>query len=168
MNDYGVKMKKVLSVLSCAAMLMFSHQAVAATSVIEWESVDDYRDVRTANGSRKSFKAKVFKELEQHFSALAKTLPASNTLKINVTNVDLAGNIEFINTRQIRVVKEIFMPQMSFSYQLLDENGTELKQDSVDVKDNGFMRRGNLRNENDAFKYEKSMLTRWFNETFVE
>ena len=60
------------------------------------------------------------------------------------------------------------MPQMSFSYQLLDENGTELKQDSVDVKDNGFMRRGNLRNENDAFKYEKSMLTRWFNETFVE
>ncbi len=168
MNDYGVKMKKVLSVLSGAAILMLTHNAVAATSVIEWESADDYRDVRTANGSRQSFKAKVFKELEAHFSVLAKGLPATNTLKINVTNVDLAGNIEFIDMRQIRVVKEIFMPQMSFSYQLLDESGKLLKQDSVDVKDTNFMRRGNLRNDHDALKYEKNMLTRWFNVTFEQ
>ncbi|WP_286264968.1 DUF3016 domain-containing protein [Thalassotalea atypica] len=159
-------MKKFTNLFYIVVLALVSNSALAASTNVSWENVDDYRDVRSANGSNKKFKAHVFKELEQHITELASDLPESYSLEVKVTNVDLAGNVQFINTQQIRVIKEIFIPRVSLSYILTDGNGKSLQADTVEIKDMTFM--DNLRTtaNRDSFAYEKNMLTSWFKATF--
>ncbi len=159
-------MKNIFIVLSTIVLVGFSSISTAATSSVEWKDVEKYRDLRTANGSNKSFREKFFKDIEEHLSVLAQTLPENYSLKFVVTNVDLAGNLQFVGTRQIRVVKEIFMPKIWLSYELKDENGKVTQSETVEIKDVSFLNRTNIRLESESFGYEKAMLSRWFRETF--
>jgi DUF3016 family protein len=160
-------MKNVFIVI-CTLLVSFSSVAYAATSSVEWKDVEKYRDLRTVSGSNKSFKDKFFKEIEEHLAQLAQPLPESQTINFVITNVDLAGNIQLVGTREVRIVKEIFMPKISLSYELKDEQGQVIKSDTLDVKDPSFLKRTNTRVERETFGHEKAMLTRWFNQTFTE
>lgn len=159
-------MRNVLIVLSTLIVLVFSGISLAATSSVEWKDTENYRDLKTANGSKKSFREQFFKEIEEHISELVQTLPENNSLKLVITNVDLAGNIQFVGTRQLRIVKEIFMPKIWLSYELTDDSGKVIKSETVEIKDSSFLNHTNSRLERESFGHEKAMLTRWFRSTF--
>lgn len=110
----------------------------------------------------------LFKDLEKHFAKLAEMLPAGQTLKIDVTDVDLAGDTHHGGVNRTRIVKEIYSPRMNFSYQILDADGSVIKSDDVVVKDMNFMSGSSLKYRNKSLGYEKKMLDEWFNETFKE
>jgi len=162
-------MKKVPMILSLIlSILLLVPATKAATSEIKWTNPDDYRDIYPGEEHRKHFRERTFKALEKHFSILAKQLPQGQMLKVEVTDIDLAGDVHHGGIRQIRLVKEIYFPKMKFSYQVVDVKNNELSAGQVDLKDMSFMMGSNLKYRNDSLGYEKKMLDNWFKKAFLK
>jgi hypothetical protein len=94
---------------------------------------------------------------------------------MNVTNLDLAGDVlpaSFAGLGQsmsdVRVVKPIYIPRMSFSYQLLSSDGTVLQEKEVKLKDMSFSNSHNRFFSSDALRYEKNMIADWFEGEFAK
>ena len=141
--------------------------AYAATSEVTWTDYENYRDIKPGNESKKHFRERTFKHLEKHFTKLAENLPEGQVLKIDVTDVDLAGDTQGSIDRMC-IVKEIFSPRMNFSYQLVNADASEVVSGEVKLKDMNFMMTNSLRYRRDSLGYEKKMLDDWFEDTFVD
>ena len=148
------------------ALIITQNQAFAASSEVTWTNPDKYRDIRPGNESRKHYRERIFKDFEKHFAKLADRLPEQQTLKLDVTNVDLAGDTLAGGIDRLRIVKEIYSPRMKFSYELVDTNGKVIKSEDVAIKDMSFMTGSNLKYRQKSLGYEKKMIDDWFFETF--
>jgi len=142
--------------------------AYAATSEITWTDYKKYRDIDPGNESRKHFRERTFKNFEKHFTKLARNLPEGQVLKIDVTDVDLAGDTHIGGINRMRIVKELYFPRMNFSYQLVNVDGSEVVSGDIKLKDMSFMMTSSLRYSHDSLGYEKKMLDGWFEESFVD
>ena len=141
---------------------------------VVWQSPEDYTDVRPANQSRKRFMEQTFNRLEKHFTKLAKRLPEDYQWQLTVTDLDLAGQVwpaSFVGFGQggqdVRLIKDIDIPRMTFSYQLISD-GKTLKQADVELKDMGFLHKSLRGSDSDPLRYEKRMLNEWFAEEFAD
>jgi N-acetyl-beta-hexosaminidase len=167
-------MKILIGLIISAMTLGISSQVVAQTEVeVEWVKPEKYRDVRSSNESRKRFRENTFEHISEYMSKLALALPDNNKLLIKVSDLDLAGRVwpaSFIGLgmggADVRVVKSIDIPRINFSYQLLDTSGQVLQEAEVELKDMSFLDRSNYSFRNEALRYEKNMLKRWFNQEF--
>lgn len=158
-------MKSLSVIIISVSSLFLTMMTSAATSEVKWTNSDKYRDVHAGDGHRAKFKARVFRNFEEHFAALAEKLPEGQILLIDVQDVDLAGDVHQ-NMQRIRVVKDIFFPRIKFSYQVIDSNKNEISAGDVDLKDMSFMMGANHRYKQDSLGYEKRMLDEWFSKTF--
>ncbi len=163
------KLTIVLLVMSTFVSLL--NVAYAATSEITWTDHKKYRDIHPGNESRKHFRERTFKQFEKHFAKLAEKLPEGQILKINVTDVDLAGATYIGGTyiggiNQLRIIKDLYFPRMNFSYELVNVDGSIVTSDEIVLKDMNFMMAASLKYRNRSLGYEKKMLDDWFAETF--
>ncbi|WP_057830444.1 DUF3016 domain-containing protein [Colwellia sp. TT2012] len=142
--------------------------AFAASSEVTWTDYKSYRDINAGNENRKSFRERIFRDFEKHFAKLAATLPEGQVLKIDVTDVDLAGDTHAAGIHRTRIVKQIYRPRMNFSYQLFDADGKLVQSDEVVVKDMNFMSGSNLKYRHKSLGYEKKMLDDWFDKAFKD
>ena len=102
------------------AFVSFTAVSYAATAEVKWTDYEKYRDIDPGEGHRKHFRENTFYNFEKHFTKLAAKLPEGQVLKIEVTDVDLAGDTHAAGISRLRIVKDIYFPRMKFSYQLLD------------------------------------------------
>jgi len=149
-------------------LFLITWKVAAGESEVIWENTDKYTDVRAGNEHRKNFRNGVFDKFEKHFATLSKKLPDGQLLKINVTNVDLAGDVRFDTMDRIRVIRDIYIPRMKFSYQLLNADKSVIDSAEVDLKDMTFMVSTPSRYKNKSLGYEKHMLDEWFKDTFTQ
>ncbi len=149
-----------------AFSFLLAPNAFAATSEVTWTDYKSYRDIDSGNDGRKQFRERIFKDLEKHFTKLAATLPTEQTLKIDVTDVDLAGDTNAGGISRMRIIKHLYSPRMNFSYQVLDADGKVIQSNEVVLKDMNFMSGSNLKYRNKSLGYEKKMLDDWFEEEF--
>ena len=158
-----------LILISFISLFVFSPLSYAAKAEIKWTNPDKYRDIQAGDENRKAFRKRVFSTFEKHFAKLAEKLPAEQTLKIEITNVDLAGDVNIGSiVHRIRIVTDLYFPSMKFSYQLTNADNRVIKSAKVDLKDMGFMLTNNLRYRNESFSYDKKMLADWFKKTFKD
>ncbi|PQJ55103.1 hypothetical protein BTO11_01155 [Psychrosphaera saromensis] len=150
--------------LFCVCIFTASHTQ-AANVEVKWQEPDSYSDIRHGNSHKTKFRENLFTQLEQHLSQLAEKAPSDLTLKIKVTNLNLAGDVSynFSMSQDIRLVQQMYWPSIEFEYQLMQ--GQQLiKSETVKLKDTAFMSRGgNSHSSRDSYDYEKRMLTDWFN-----
>ncbi len=158
----------MLMITLLTTSLLLTGNVFAASSEVTWTDYKSYRDIDSGNEGRKSFRERTFKQFENHFAKLAGMLAEKQTLKINVTDVDLAGKTHTVGVNRTRIIKQIYSPRMNFSYVLIDEDGKVLKSEDVVAKDLNFMSVRSIKYRNDSLGYEKKMLDDWFNETFKE
>jgi len=158
----------ITTLLMMLVDLSIFNVAYAATSEVTWTDYEKYHDIRPANGHRKHFRESTFYNFEKHFTKLAKRLPEGQVLKIDVTDVDLAGDTNAGGIDRIRIVKNVYFPRINFSYQLLNTDGSELDSGEVKLKDMNFMSSSRLKYRNESLGYEKNMLDKWFFETYNE
>ena len=162
-------MKKSISILIlCISSVLLMPNAMAASSEVTWADYKKYRDINAGEQNRKSFRERTFKQFEKHFAQLAAKLPEKQRLKIEVTDVDLAGDTHAAGINRTRIIKDIYFPRLNFSYQLLDESGKVVKSADVVLRDMNFMSGSNLKYRNKSLGYEKKMLDKWFKDTFSE
>jgi len=156
-----------LTTVLTAALFTMPHTANAATSEVTWTNPDKYTDIRSGDESRKHFRGRVFNSVEKHLAKLAKKLPNEQVVKIEFTNVDLAGDTHFGGISRIRVIKDIYAPRLTFNYKLVNEDGTIDSEGEASLRDMAFMMRSRLKYRHKSFGYERQMLDEWFFETFA-
>lgn len=158
--------KFITSLLSLAIVMVQMSSVKAAEVEVKWTNPDKYTDIKAGEGHRKKFQEQTFKTLEEHFAKMAKMLPEQQKLLLDVTNLDLAGDVNY-GIKRIRIIKDIFTPRMKFSYQLLNADNTVAKSEEVSLNDMGFLMHNNLKYRSESLKYEKKMLDDWFRKTFA-
>ncbi|GAA0374553.1 hypothetical protein GCM10009092_43480 [Bowmanella denitrificans] len=169
-------MKQVTRSLLLATTLMsVSGVSLAKADVeINWQDPDRYTDVHPANESRVKFRERTFAEIQEYVEKLAEKLPDGQKLQLNVTNLDLAGQVwpgSFVGLNSpsdVRLIKRIDIPRMKFDYKLLDASGEQIKGEEVDLKDMSFQDRVNPLFNSESLRYEKNMIREWFNEAFAD
>lgn len=135
----------------------------AADVKVEWQDVSKFSDVRPSNETSAEFHQRLVKEFDEIFASLAKRLPDNYQLIINVKDIDLAGDLRPFyraSLHDIRVMREIYWPRMSFDYELKDAQGQSLVKDSVALSDMAYLNRINFAHHSE-FKYEEQMLRDW-------
>lgn len=172
------KSKVAFGLLIVGVVVAFSGNSFAAVErqanlVINWQHVEQYSDVRAADSHQGKFEARTFKSLEKLLKTMAKQLPKGQSLSITVNDLDLAGMVlpgysqGFDNPRDVRVIRSIDYPRMSFDYQLVDANGKVLRSAQVNLKDMQFQNRiRSAKFKRDSLGYEKNMLKNWFAREF--
>ena len=167
-------MKILIGLIISVVTLGFSSLVLAQAEVeIVWDKPENYRDVRPSNESRKRFRESTFEHIHKYMNKLALALPENNKLLMTVNDLDLAGQVwpaSFAGFGQsgsdLRIIKQIDIPSIKFSYQLVDQSGDVLQQADVKLKDMSFLDRSGHSFRSDTLRYEKSMLKRWFNKEF--
>lgn len=162
-------MKMLITILlALITFLSFQHVVYAAESEVTWTEYKKYRDIRSGNENRKNFRERTFKNFEKHFTKLAENLSEGQIFKVDVTDVDLAGDTLAGGIDRIRIVKEIYYPRINFSYQLTNADGSEVVSDEIVLRDMNFMQGSRLKYRNDSLGYEKKMLDDWFFKVFKD
>ncbi|NMP31775.1 DUF3016 domain-containing protein [Thalassotalea sp. M1531] len=161
-------MKTHTSIAAVLLSFLALGQVNAMPVDISWSDADKYRDLRSVTETRASFQQRFYKEISKHLNELSQSLPHDYKMSIDVTNVDLAGRIQLVKGQQIRVVKDMYYPNMAFKYKLLDKSGQLVASEDVQVKGTNFLLNSNSRMRNEAFPHEKKMLTEWFKKEFTQ
>ncbi|HWA28442.1 MAG TPA: DUF3016 domain-containing protein [Lacunisphaera sp.] len=84
-------------------------------------------------------------------------------LEVTLTDVDLAG--EFVpgnlNTQDVRIIKDIYIPRITLSFRLLDADGRVVKEGERKLTDLNFMSNISLIDRNLPLYYDKALLSDW-------
>lgn len=162
----GEKLMKILKramLAMCVAVPVFAH---AGEAVVKWQDFNDYTDVRPSNEPKGSFHKNVAHNFEKHFNKLAEKLPEGYKFNIEVTDLDLAGDVRF-GMNEFRIVKPIYFPRIEFNYSVTDADGKVVSEaNEVKLKDMGFMDRIKM-GRDEAYYYDKRLVTEWFDDELL-
>ena len=166
---------KAVLVSLATSSLTISANAQAASVEINWQNPEKYADVRPTNESRVKFRERTFEALDKYVGELAEKLPEKEKLSMTVTNLDLAGQVwpsSFVfgnaTGSDVRIIKRVDIPRISFSYSLTDDSGKVLKSADVKLKDMSFLDNPSTFRQNEYLGYEKAMLKDWFDEEMAD
>lgn len=161
-------MKKLIQICLMGSIFCLSNIKTAESAEYEadWVNVNNYDDIRSGEQNRLAFQKQVISSFNKHFKKLANKLPDNQTLKLKILNVDLAGEINFMGSRQVRVIKDLYIPRISLSYQLVDEKNEIISANEVNLKNMNFMHVSHSRYKNQFLGHEKLLLDNWFEYEF--
>jgi len=174
-------MRKLLTCLTVVCLVSsWTLQANATTAEpaeagsvvkVNWLHPEKFSDIRPATGTRKAYQERVIKAFDKILGDITEKLPAGYSMEFNVKDLDLAGDVNpmyRLNNTDVRVIKDIYFPRMTFDYVLFDQNKQPVQQGTdVKIKDMGFMTSSHIGYQNREFAYEHEMLKKWFNKVIV-
>jgi len=147
-------------------LLNMSFFSMAGEANVSWKDFNDYRDVAPGNEVKGAYHKRIAKQFESHLNKLSERLPKGYKLNIAFDDIDLAGDAR-LNMNDIRVIKPIYFPRLTISYDVKNADGnTVLSEKKVVLKDMGFMDKMKSRLDT-SFFYEKRLLSEWFEEQIL-
>jgi hypothetical protein len=152
---------------AAAALLALLAPAAQAAGRIDLSYVkpEQFSDA----GRFSSDRERTLKSLSEYFAKLGQRLPDGQTLKVEVLDIDLAGEIRPSRSGQdIRVLRGgADWPRITLRYALQGAAGT-LKSGQADLADMSYQDfvHGQSLNYGDL-PYEKHMVERWFDQTII-
>lgn len=156
-------MTKLLPTLALACVTaLTSVAATAGEPVVTFSNVDDYTDLPYSESES------LRKLIGEHIVKQAKKLPPSVDLKIEVLDIDLAGDIKanFRNPNDIRVRNgRTDGPEMKVRFTISD-NGKVLQTAEETLQDSDYLTRTNRYYSNDELRFEKQMIDNWMQMRF--
>ena len=152
-----------LFAIGSAAALLASAVAAPANAAgkvdVRWLQPERYADAGRSAMERESAMSEIGDFLRQ----LARRLPDGQTLSLEITELDLAGELEPVGWHELRVLRgRADWPRMNVRY-TLSAAGSTLRSGEARLSDMGYAfspRQGSL-------GYEKHMIERWFKAEFV-
>lgn len=147
----------VCALALCAAVVSVA-QAAGKVDV-QWLEPATYSDAGRSASDRES----AMQALGAHLQKLAHLLPQGQTLKLEITDLDLAGEIEPVGWHDLRVVRgRADWPRMELRFALAVD-GRSLKSGQTRLQDMGY----SFSPRSEALGYEKRMIDRWFKAEFA-
>jgi hypothetical protein len=142
---------------------------------MNWVEPKKFTDLRERTFSTKRFRERVFTILESHFEELAAQLPEGQSIKLTITDIDLAGRVEpaaftglSASAEDVRIMRDIDIPRMNFEYTIVDGDGNIVKQEDVKIKDMNYLNGTRSFRTERPLGYEKRMITRWFEKNILQ
>jgi hypothetical protein len=131
------------------------------------EKFTDVKDSYMDTDKGRDSTLQLFKEYLQERAP--RFLTDGQTLAITFTDIDLAGEFEpqrGPDFNNVRIIKDIYPPRLTFTYKLTDASGVVLKEGQEKLVDLSFQMSATVIDNNDPLHYEKSMLRDWLNHQF--
>lgn len=142
--------------------------ALAATAradvQVKFVEPEKFSDIKDNNGFRQM---DVLKDIEAHLVEQAGKYLPGRDVRINVTDVNLAGEVEPFGRRMdwLRVMRTVTLPSIAMSYEVL-EAGKVVRRGEVNLRDMNYQDGFNNYSSSDTLRYEKRMIDRWFKDEF--
>lgn len=138
-----------------------SATAMAGGATVTFSHPEYYSDFPFSERERDE----MLKETADHFIKMAARLPASQDLKVEVLDYDLAGDRKMSAfPRDFRILKgQADWPSMVVRY-TLTENGQVIKSGEERIRDMAYLQHINRYFTGDPLRYEKQMVEVWFRE----
>ncbi|MCK8045856.1 DUF3016 domain-containing protein [Shewanella sp. 1CM18E] len=134
---------------------------------VEWQDPSSFRDIRSSGEIQSRYENRTFEQLTKNLNKEAsKILKPEQKLEMVVTDLDLAGDVRptfGATTNDIRVVKDIYPPRITFSYKIVEGDKVVMAGDEK-LTDMGFMYSINKMNDK-PYRYENALLTSWLKDT---
>jgi hypothetical protein len=107
-------------------------------------------------------------QIAEHLQRQAEKFAPGKQLTFEVTDVDLAGEIEPVGRRmeRLRVMRSVTSPRIEFRYLIREANQPD-RQGEAQLRDLGYQMRSSRYWDSDPMRYEKRMLDDWFQAEFV-
>ena len=160
-------MRTVLSTLAVFTVVTFASLAGAAhaAGTVDVTYVDP--DRFTDTGRWTVDRERNLEALSTVFQGLAKQLPDGQKLQLQVLDVDLAGDVEPVGTRELRIVRgRADWPQMTLRYTLL-QGDRMLKSGESHLADLGYTFGLGTVLDRGPLHYEKRMVEDWFKQSVI-
>lgn len=153
--------------LFAGGLLAGTNCAAAENVVISFEKPETFRDMPFETYD----KEQVLKTIAEHFVKLGTKIPQDQTLKIVVTDMDLAGRMELgvrHGSPYIRVLRGgVDWPSMRLRY-TLESKGVVLQSGEERLADMNYLYHYNRYSANETLRYEKNMVETWFKQKFAD
>ncbi len=155
------RLSTVLSSLRVLGVVSASFLALAtsahAQAEVSFKDPDKFSDLGETHWDRQN----AMKQLEEHIKRQADRELAGKQLKIEFTDIDLAGELEpRVAANRIRVLRTVTIPRLEFTY-TLSENGKVLEQGKAAINDMNYQNSTNRYFDSEPFRYEKKLLDDW-------
>jgi hypothetical protein len=147
-----------------AALALAAGSSAWAGVQVTFDKPDDYSDVPFSSRDREQ----VLAGLANHFTWLGKSLPPGQDLRIEITDVDLAGREDPARRGafDVRVMTgRADWPRLRLRY-TLEQHGKVIAAGNAYLSDMSYLQHINRYSRNDALRYEKRMIDDWFKNTF--
>ena len=156
-------MRLMKPTLLAAATLLASAAAWADVSVT-YVKPDDYTDVPRNQIDRD----RVLKDFSAYFATLDKKLPAGQSLKIEVLDIDLAGRLYPRHMGDdIRIMNGgADWPRLQLRY-TLSQDGQLLRSGEEQLSNMNYQMTLSRHNDSEPLRYEKQMIDDWFKKTIA-
>lgn len=144
--------------------------AAGATISVTYVDAPHYIDGRLETRFGRKTDPFVEKDLRRFFEGLgARHLGEGQDLAIEILDIDLAGRVAIARApgENLRVMTDDTWPRVKLRY-TLTRGGEVLKQGEEWVVDQTYLMRIGLSNTGDKLRYEKRMLTTWFQTRFAK
>ncbi len=155
-----------LSTLLPGVMLALAALSARAAAEVEVRFIEPakFTDIKSNSLTEES----LFATLRQHLQTLGqKYLGDAQRLEIEVTDLDLAGSIEYPpQTQPLRVLRDVTGPRITLRWRLAAP-GTSTALQEVTLRDTAYLSRINHYAEGDPLRYEKLLLETWLRSAFV-
>ena len=155
-----------------AGLLVVAGVASAATVSVTFVQPEKFTDAGHSRGrATERDLAELREDLQQHLQRLAdRKLAASDTLQVEVLDIDLAGDFEMNRLTRfsdVRVVRDIASPRIKLRYtgKLGDRIVTGAEEELSNMN---FLWGHNRYSGGDRLRYEKPMLDAWFEKRFAK
>ena len=138
--------------------------AAQADVQVKFVKPETFVDIKDNNGFRQD---EVLKDIEAHLVAQAQKYLPGRDVRINVTDVDLAGHVEPFgySGTWVRVMRTVTLPSVTLNYEVLD-GGKVVQQGQALMRDMNYRDGFISYFSSDSLRYEKRMIDRWFESEF--
>lgn len=137
---------------------------------VRWTDPAQFSDIRHSGNRWEAERGDWVNQLASYFrKSAARQLPEGQHLSVTLTDVKRAGQYEPWHGPRfddVRIVKDIYPPRISFDYTLTDANGQVIDQGQRKLVDSAFLTGGTRLNDSDSLRYEKQMIDDWVRREF--
>jgi len=153
--------------LSAGGALLAADTKPASPVTVVFSHPEKFTDVRDnqSDSDNELGREHYLPLLQEHLEKEGAThLAAGQQLTITFSDIDLAGDFEpwrGVQFSDIRIIKDIYIPRLTFSFKLTGANGQVIKEGERKLQDLGYQMRLTRGFRDDPLRYEKDMLDDW-------
>ena len=149
-----------------------SFASSAATVSVTFVQPEKFTDAGYSRGRATPRElADLQQEMQQHLQRLAdRKLAASDTLLVEVLDIDLAGDFQplrWANLSDVRVVRDIASPRITLRY-TVKQGDRVVTSPEEQLSNMNFLWGHNRYSSGDRLRYEKPLLDAWFEKRFAK
>ena len=155
-------MKNVIQMLAVSGLLALGAGTASAEVVVNYVQAERFSDLPQFQYERE----RVLTELTKHFNKLGADLPAGETLRVDIDDIDLAGRTAPTNgTREERIFNfAVDWPHIDLEFEV-EKDGKIVRSGKVSLRDMAYGTRTQRYFDGDPLRFEKPMLNEWFHTT---